>query len=76
MSNYSYCLLKDSSTFTVNMLDTYLQLEQFDKPLKAQTHYKKIAELEEIAERLGIEYDKKIKKAELYILLAQRTAWL
>ena len=71
-----YSLLKDPSAFDMSILDTYLQLEQFDKPLKSQTHYKKMAELEEIAERLGLEYDKKLKKAELYILLAQRTAWL
>ena len=71
-----YSLLKDPAAFNMSILDTYVQLEQFDKPLKAQTHYKKMAELEEIAERLGLEYDKKLKKAELYILLAQRTAWL
>lgn len=71
-----YSLLKDSSEFDMSILDTYVQLEQFDKPLKAQTHYKKMVELEEIAQRLGLEYDNKLKKAELYILLAQRTAWL
>lgn len=71
-----YSLLKDPSSFDMSTLNTYVQLEQFDKPLKAQTHYKKVAELEEIAQRVGIEYDKKMKKAELYVLLAQRTAWL
>jgi len=69
-----YSLLKDSSTFDMSILDTYMQFEQFDKPLKAQTHYKKMVELEEIAQRLGLEYDKKTKKAELYVLLAQRMA--
>lgn len=67
-----YSLLKEPSAFDMSILDTYVQLEQFDKPLKAQTHYKKMAELEEIAQRLGLEYDKKMKKAELYVLLAQR----
>jgi hypothetical protein len=59
------------------VIDTYICLEQFDKPLKAMTHYKKIGELEEIAQKLGMNFtlSSKNKKQELYNLLAQKMAW-
>jgi hypothetical protein len=71
-----YHLLKDISEFNLSLLDSFVCLEQFDKPLKALTHYKKIAELEEIANKLGIQLgSEKMKKPELYNLLAQKMAW-
>ena len=70
----TYNLLTDSSEFDLKTLDSFVCLEHFDKPLKSLTHYKKIAELEEIAHRLGIETPK-VKKQELYNLLAQKMAW-
>jgi hypothetical protein len=72
-----YTLLTDNSEFDLKVLEeTYVCLEQFDKPLKAQTHYKKIAELEEIAQKLSVNLDSKYKKPELYNLLAQKMAWI
>jgi len=74
-----YQLLTDTTDFDLTkVVDTYMCLEQFDKPLKALTHYKKIAELEEIAEKLGMNFtlSSKNKKQELYNLLAQKMAWL
>jgi hypothetical protein len=69
-----YCLLV--SDFDVSTLDSFVCLEQFDKPLKAMTHYKKVAELEEIAKKLLLTTETKMKKQELYILLAQKMAWV
>jgi hypothetical protein len=68
-----YCLLV--ADFDISTLDAFVCLEQFDKPLKAMTHYKKIAELEEIAQKLLLTIESKMKKQELYILLAQKMAW-
>lgn len=71
-----YNLLTDTSAFDLPSLDSFVRLEHFDKPLKALTHYKKIAELEEIAQKLGIESQPKMKKQELYNLLAKKMAWV
>jgi hypothetical protein len=67
--------LLQSVDFNISILDSYVCLEQFDKPLKAMTHYKKIGELHEIADKLGLPIEPKMKKQEIYNLLAQKMAW-
>ena len=64
-----------SVDFNISILDSYVCLEQFDKPLKAMTHYKKISELHEIADKLGVHMEPKMKKQDIYNLLAQKMAW-
>ena len=67
--------LLQSVDFNISILDSYVCLEQFDKPLKAMTHYKKIGELHEIANKLSVHMEPKMKKQEIYNLLAQKMAW-
>jgi hypothetical protein len=52
-------------------IDDYFLLENYNKALKAVSHYK-LTDLCEIAQTLKIEYDPKLKKNELYSLLENK----
>ena len=56
--------------------NTHIALEHSeDKPLKSATHFKK-EELEEMAEKAGLNLPTKISKAELYGLVVASCAWI